>query len=92
MKTWLESGLWHSFRDVQATITRTAAAGDIVFVETNMRGTFERVTTNTLAGRTIAPTHEEETWTWLFVFRFEDGKIAEEWWYVDWPWETRYVQ
>ncbi len=62
---------------------RIAAAGDLVFVQVSLRGTFEHTYQAAATGNLINPTHQEQTWSWLVINRFEDGKIAEQWQYED---------
>ena len=66
-----------AFPDMQVTIASIAAEGDIVFVHYTLRGTYKVP----LSIHDALPSGVLETWDGIFIFRIEDGKIVEEWWY-----------
>ena len=69
----LESG----FPDVQHSIEHVIADGDLVVVRWTAQGT----QSGEFQG--LAPTGKSVTWSGVNFFRFECGKIAEEWSEVD---------
>jgi predicted ester cyclase len=80
--------LYNAFTDLEMTIDSMAATGDIVMAKTTFTGTLIEPIYAVWPFRNplqIEPTGEKETWTWIFVWRFEDGRVAEEWWVWDWP-------
>jgi predicted ester cyclase len=66
-----------AFPEPQATIEDQIAEGDKVMTRFTARCTHR----GEFMG--IAPTGKHVTFTGLFVSRFEEGKIAETWMYVD---------
>jgi ketosteroid isomerase-like protein len=71
-----------SFPDLELTIDHILAEEDLVAVHYSARGTFENDTT-TPSDSPLYATGEEATWDGLTLYRFEDGRIAEVWWYWD---------
>jgi predicted ester cyclase len=71
-----------AFPDLELTIEHIIAENDLVAVHYSARGTFEKDIT-TPSGNPLSATGKEETWDGLTLYRFEDGLIAEVWWYWD---------
>lgn len=67
------------------SIDALTAAGDFVIAKTTFTGQFVRPIPAPWADEMIEPTNEQVTWSWMFTWRFVDGKVAEEWWVWDWP-------
>ncbi len=82
-KSWVES-LFVAFPDLDLTIEQVVASGDTVFVELTGNGTFSHAFTEPMTGKTLSPTNKEETWSWLWIGTFEDGKVTRERWYWYW--------
>jgi predicted ester cyclase len=70
--------------DLVVTVNNMSATRDRVIVHYSFQGTHEGIF---YSPTTILPTGEVVTWDGIFIYRFEDGKIAEEWWY----WDNEYV-
>ena len=66
-----------AFPDLNNTIELQIAEGDIVVTQGTTRGTHE----GSFAG--IAATGEKIALPWVFITRFVNGRIAEEWEYYD---------
>jgi len=62
--------------DMHVMIEFIAAAGSYVVVHYTAQGTL----TGPLSS-TQSPTGQLESWDGVFVFRIENGRIVEEWWY-----------
>jgi len=62
-----------AFPDLNNTIEMQVAEGDVVVTRGTTRGTHE----GSFAG--IAPTGEQIALPWVFITRFENGRIAEDW-------------
>jgi predicted ester cyclase len=78
--------LFGSFPDLQGHIEHLAAAGDLVYLHITFTGTFERSYFSPVIGDVTTPTHQEETWSWFVILRFDqDDKIVEGWLYEDLP-------
>jgi predicted ester cyclase len=71
-----------SFPDLELTIDHIIAEDDLVAVHYAAHGTFEN-DTHTPSDNPLPATGEEETWDGLTLYRFEDGRIVEVWWYWD---------
>jgi predicted ester cyclase len=71
-----------AFPDLELTIEHIVAEDDLVAVHYSAHGTFENDIT-TPSGNLLSATGEEETWDGLTLYRFEEGRIAEVWWYWD---------
>ena len=71
------------FPDHEVTIEHMFASGDAVFVHYTFQGTFEGFgcTDYYTGSGVMLATHEEVSWSGVFIYRIEDGKIADEWWY-----------
>jgi predicted ester cyclase len=86
MRTSYLEYLREGFPDLQLTIEQSMAEGDMVSVLYTARGTHENKVSGPTAwylGTSISPTGQTIEWDGVFVFRFVDGRIAEEWWYWD---------
>ena len=81
---WINNELRRSFPDLQITIERITPSGNLVIIEATARGQFEE-DFYWRDDRIVPPTGQVETWSWVYVYRFEDGKIVSEQWYWDWP-------
>lgn len=73
----LLSSLFASFPDLQVEVKDSVAEGDRVAVRLSMIGTHR----GDFQG--IPPTGKVVTGTWSSTYRIVDGKIVEEWWYLD---------
>lgn len=62
-----------AFPDLNNTIEMQVAEGDVVVTRGTTRGTHK----GSFAG--IAPTGEKIALPWVFITRFENGRIAEDW-------------
>jgi predicted ester cyclase len=80
----------HSFPDLQIMIEKIVVTGDTAAVCYSGRGTFKEALNVTRLGGSsyVAPTGKEEYWDGVFMYRFEDGKIVDEWWYWDTDFEA----
>jgi predicted ester cyclase len=82
---WRDSvfpGIRDAFPDLELTIDHILAEEDLVAVHYSARGTFEN-DIHTPSDNPLPATGEEATWDGLTLYRFEDGRIAEVWWYWD---------
>lgn len=79
-RTWID--IWQrAFPDLQCTDDYIAAEGDVVLVHNRCTGTFQ----NTLvlsSNMRWEPTGEEMETDYSVLFRLENGKVAEFWWYA----------
>lgn len=66
----------YGFPDMHVTIEFISATKDYAVVHYTAQGTFTRP-----LSRTQPPTGQVENWDGVFVFRIENGRIVEEWWY-----------
>jgi len=95
-ETWISGpgsqlqAIRHSFPDLQVTVEKIIVTGDTAAVCYSVRGTFTEVlNVERLGGSSsIRPSGEAEVWDGVFMYRFEDGKIADEWWYWDTEFEA----
>ncbi len=80
----------HSFPDLQITIEKIVVTGDTAADCYSGRGSFKEVlNVKRLGGSSyVVPTGKEEYWDGVFMYRFEDGKIVDEWWYWDTDFEA----
>jgi len=75
--------------DFEIQIENILADGDLVVVHTELSGTFEGLIGDDniiRPGEFLEPDGLKHTWEFVFMYRFEDGKIVEEWWF----WNTEY--
>lgn len=78
------SGLRSTFDDFQQVITHIAGRDDLVFAHYKGSGIFiNRPSIAQISN--IEPTGEAVEWEGIYLFRLEDGKIVEWWWYEDNP-------
>jgi steroid delta-isomerase-like uncharacterized protein len=81
---WREmyEALHQAFPDLQLTVERMYAEGDMVVVHYTAQGTLEN-SYATSTGLSMPATGEMIYWDGVFLYRMEDGQITEEWWYWD---------
>ena len=80
--TWFSDGVLDTWPDFQVQIEHIFAEGDLVIVHTTQRGTFEgyiNQQNRILPGTALEPDGEQHEWEFVYMFRFEDGKIVEQW-------------
>ncbi len=78
-----------AFPGLHITIETMFVEDDFVVVHYTAQGTFENYIYRVFFDRyggDIQPSGEVETWDGIFMFRLEDGKIIEEYWYFDRTW------
>ena len=94
-RAWLTNryGYIHqAFPDMHITVENLIAQGDMVVVHYQAQGTFSDYLPvwwfldPTESGELIPATNEMESWDGIFMYRLEDGKIIEEYWYWDRHW------
>jgi predicted ester cyclase len=71
------------FGDLHITTEDLLADGDKVVCRTSASATHRGELKYQRWGA-FAPTGKRLTWTETCIFRFEGGKIAEQWWETDW--------
>ena len=71
-----------AFPDWTVTIDLLIAEGDYVVARWTSRGTHTGVFDNPLIGR-FPPTGRHITWSAVNIYRFEDGKLIENWLHQD---------
>ena len=85
---WYSQSL--SFSDYTYTLDQVAASDDTVMVHFDFRGLFDSNWNPPMHHGmdevdTCKATNEEEAWDGVYIFRFEDGLVAESWLYWDNP-------
>ena len=69
--------------DLRGEILHMAAEGDLVFVHLRLTGTHEQQHQITKHVRNVEPTGEEETLSGIILYRIENGKIVDGWYYLN---------
>ncbi len=84
----LQSSVRVAFPDLRLTVDDIVARGDTVVVRYTAEGTFTYPCIDLVCGVSagLKATGEEVEWSGVLMYRFEDGKIAEEWRFFDWDW------
>jgi predicted ester cyclase len=77
--------IYDAFDDLDMTIDTMTATGDMVMAKLTVTGQFVKSFPVSWTTMALTPTGEQETWTWILIWRFEDGQVAEEYWVWDWP-------
>ena len=69
--------------DLRGEILHIAAEGDLVFVHLRATGTHEQQHQITKHVRNVEPTGEEGTVSGIILYRIENGKIVDGWYYLN---------
>lgn len=73
-----------AFPDLEMTIVNTIATDDMVIVQYSAHGTHRGEFAN-VNGKSIPATNRHLAWDGVWMFRFIDGKIEEQWAYSNNP-------
>ena len=79
------SNFHHSIPGLQIEVESIVASDDMAIVQYTLTGTPDSSGFSLPEGTSLSFNDEPVTWEGVFIYRFEEGKVAEEWWYWDNP-------
>jgi predicted ester cyclase len=73
--------------DIHLTVDDLSARGDLVVAHYSLQGTHSGDMLGRIHNVQIPPSGQAVSWDGVMIYRIQDGKIVEEWWY----WDNEYI-